>query len=131
MIHTRSMHAMCMFEPFQEPSSDSSSLISPVVIHVDSLSESIIWQSRSTVVHSIAIPELLQLIASFLSRSDATRFAQSSRLCFYAAMGHIWYSVPNPCYLLALLPKVSFAESDKYRTTYVRFFLDILKIEPD
>ncbi|KAF8596217.1 hypothetical protein BDV93DRAFT_77190 [Ceratobasidium sp. AG-I] len=84
---------------------------------------STIDQIESKSIHSIAIPELLQFISSFLSRSDAVRFAQSSRMCFYAAVDHVWYSVPNPCYLLALLPRVSFEEKDKYRTTYALLHL--------
>ncbi|KAF8595915.1 hypothetical protein BDV93DRAFT_611173 [Ceratobasidium sp. AG-I] len=61
-----------------------------------------------------AIPELLLLIASFLSRKDALHLAKCSRVCFQAAVESIWCSIPDPRLLLSLFP--DFLEDSQDRT---------------
>lgn len=51
----------------------------------------------------LAIPELLRLISSFLSKRDAFHFAQCSRVCFQAAVEYIWHKIESIQPLLNLL----------------------------
>lgn len=69
---------------------------------------------------TIAIPELLRLISSFLSQSDAFHMAVSSHMCFYAAVVQIWRFVPGARHLFALLPGASF-ETENFTTTIVSY----------
>lgn len=55
----------------------------------------------------LIIPELLEMISRSLPKRDAFHLAQSSRLCYFAAVGQIWYSLEDSLHLFRLLPGFS------------------------
>ncbi|KAF8596216.1 hypothetical protein BDV93DRAFT_77180 [Ceratobasidium sp. AG-I] len=74
-------------------------------------------QSASPHVTNVfLLPELLEIISMFLSPHDAFHLAQSSHMCFSAAVRRIWQNLESTLHLFMLLPGTTFEAPELNKT---------------
>lgn len=83
---------------------ESHALLSLTDAGIDAPSMNVLQSASPNTSKIFILPELLETIAGFLSPHDAFHLAQSSRMCFFAAVGQIWSSLEAMLHLFRLLP---------------------------